>query len=88
MASGIRLNLVDTEENTMLDGSTAPTTPDGSNQEFSPVMRPLVRPVDGEATSGARANGTAASSASPVIKTICCVGAGYVGTFCIFHRQK
>ena len=83
MASGIRLNLVDSEESTMLDGSTAPTTPDGSNQEFSPVMRPLVRPVDGEdaRTNGARANGTASASQNPVIRTICCVGAGYVGTF-------
>ncbi|KJR88356.1 UDPglucose 6-dehydrogenase [Sporothrix schenckii 1099-18] len=80
MASGIRLNLVDTEESTM-DGSTAPTTPDGSNQEFSPVMRPLVRPVDAEdaRTNGARANGTASASQNPVIRTICCVGAGYVG---------
>ena len=80
--SGIRLNLVDTEESTMLDGSTAQTTPEGSiSQEFSPVMRPLVRPVDGDATGARAANGAAAVSAqSPVIRTICCVGAGYVGT--------
>ncbi|CAK7233537.1 hypothetical protein SEUCBS140593_008635 [Sporothrix eucalyptigena] len=62
----------------MLDGSTAPTTPEEGSQEFSPVMRPLVRPVDGE-TNGTRANGTAVSSTNPVIRTICCVGAGYVG---------
>lgn len=80
MASGIRLNLVDTEENAMLDTSTAATAPEGS-QEFSPVMRPLVRPVDVEEvrTNGSRANGAAVASQSPAIRTICCVGAGYVG---------
>ncbi len=68
-----------------MDGSTAPTTPE-STQEFSPVMRPLIRPVDAEAANangaarnGTRANGTAASPQVPVIRTICCVGAGYVG---------
>ena len=80
MASGIRLNLAINDENTMLEGSTAPTTPEGS-QEFSPVMRPLVRPVDVEdaRTNGSRVNGAAVASQNPAIRTICCVGAGYVG---------
>lgn len=83
VTSGIRLNCVGTEERTMLDGSAAPTAPEGSSgQDFSPVMRPLVRPVEGEANGALAVNGTAVTSAdsqSPVIRTICCVGAGYVG---------
>ncbi|CAK7262672.1 hypothetical protein SEPCBS119000_000095 [Sporothrix epigloea] len=67
----------------MLDGSAAPTAPEGSSgQDFSPVMRPLVRPVEGETNGALAANGSAVTSAepqSPVIRTICCVGAGYVG---------
>lgn len=56
----------------------APALAADDNQEFSPVMRPLVRPTDGAAAASSPAI-AAANGEIPTIRTICCVGAGYVG---------
>lgn len=79
----------------MLDSSTAPTTPEGS-MSFSPVLRPFraADSLDDDAagsgsgvssrpigSSGGRLLPTMLLSPQiPTVRTICCVGAGYVGT--------
>ncbi|EPE10955.1 udp-glucose 6-dehydrogenase [Ophiostoma piceae UAMH 11346] len=57
----------------------APAIAAESNQEFSPVMRPLVRPTDGAGGGAVVSHAVAANGQIPTIRTICCVGAGYVG---------
>lgn len=69
-----------------IDPSTAPTTPDGS-LSFSPVLQAaqLLDAFDG--TAGVQSRPGRGSSATldldgtvpMVVKNICCVGAGYVG---------
>ncbi|KAK3933905.1 hypothetical protein QBC46DRAFT_99148 [Diplogelasinospora grovesii] len=86
-------SVVDSEEG-VLDGSTAPTTPDGSTApsslSFSPVLRPRnVDNVEGESAHlsiKSRNDSRSLSSAlldktarMPPVRNICCVGAGYVG---------
>ncbi|KAK3352493.1 hypothetical protein B0T25DRAFT_456560 [Lasiosphaeria hispida] len=73
-------SLADPEEIVTLDGSTAPTTPEGS----SPVLRP--QDDTAQLTGKARNNSRSLSSAlfdttarTPPVRNICCVGAGYVG---------
>ena len=59
----------------------APAIAAESNQEFSPVMRPLVRPTDGADGAAVVSPAVAAANGQIApIRTICCVGAGYVGT--------
>ncbi|KAK8042874.1 nucleotide sugar dehydrogenase [Apiospora phragmitis] len=65
--------------------STAPTTPEGS-LSFSPILRAAADgALDIEYTSlAARANNMSLSSTQldsrvPMVRNICCVGAGYVG---------
>ncbi|KAK8052221.1 UDP-glucose 6-dehydrogenase- variant [Apiospora rasikravindrae] len=65
--------------------STAPTTPEGS-LSFSPILRAAADgALDIEYTSlAARANNMSLSSTrleprTPMVRNICCVGAGYVG---------
>lgn len=72
------LPAIDPEEMVTLDGSTAPTTPEGSS--------PLLSPQDDHLTAKSRNNGRSLSSAlfdttarTPPVRNICCVGAGYVG---------
>ncbi len=78
--------MVDSDENTVLDASTAPTTPEGS-LSFSPVLRPLHN-ADGldDDAAGSRATSRSISSTllssaahNAPVRNICCVGAGYVG---------
>jgi hypothetical protein len=69
------------------DVSTAPTTPEGSFS-FSPVLQArnaetmsydkggLAAKAEGSFMS---LSGLASSLATPVVRNICCVGAGYVG---------
>ena len=75
---------VDTEDS-LLDISTAPTTPDGS-LTFSPVLQALrLRDAleDEAAGKGKSRQGSnsldAVLSNEPEVRNICCVGAGYVG---------
>jgi hypothetical protein len=84
-------SIVDSEENTFFDGSTAPTTPEGS-LSISPVLRPKnPESLDGDTTdldARLQANSRSISSTlldsrstlrMPQVRSICCVGAGYVG---------
>jgi len=75
---------VDTEDS-LLDISTAPTTPDNS-LTFSPVLQALkLRDALEYAAAGkdkSRQNSNsldAVLSNEPEVRNICCVGAGYVG---------
>lgn len=80
---------VDTDDS-LVDVSTAPTTPDGS-LTFSPVLEALrLRDALEGATTG---RGTSVQETSlggamypnrSEIRSICCVGAGYVGMFSPF----
>lgn len=88
----IPMSVVDSEESVFQDGSTAPTTPEGS-LSFSPVLPPA-RGADGvdDDTIGSldartRNLGRSISSSlldsnilAGLVRNICCVGAGYVGT--------
>lgn len=59
------------EDSTILDSSTAPTTPEGSYMS-SPLLRPQNPPESMD---------MGITQARPItIRNICCVGAGYVGT--------
>ena len=77
-------------EDSLLDISTAPTTPDGS-LSFSPVLQALNLHdalEDASVGSGKRRQGSnsldaALHSNRHEVKNICCVGAGYVGTSCL-----
>lgn len=61
-----------TEDNTILDCSTAPTTPEGSYMS-SPLLRPQIPP---------ESLAMGLSQSRPVtVRNICCVGAGYVGEY-------
>jgi UDPglucose 6-dehydrogenase len=81
--------IVDSEDSA-IEPSTAPTTPDGS-LTFSPVLQAaqLLDAFDG--ITGVQSRSGRGSSATldldgtvpMVVKNICCVGAGYVGE-CIF----
>ena len=81
---------IDSSEDTLLDISTAPTTPDGS-LTFSPVLQALkLQDALEDAASGRgqqRTSGTsldaAMRSSGGGVKNICCIGAGYVGRFFI-----
>jgi UDPglucose 6-dehydrogenase len=72
-------------EDSVLDISTAPTTPDGS-LTFSPVLQALklqdaledASSKEGERKGSASLDATLYFSPSE-IKNVCCVGAGYVG---------
>jgi UDPglucose 6-dehydrogenase len=76
------------EEGAFLDGSTAPTTPEGS-LSFSPVLRPRqAGPAGGDHAmltprlspeNDAAVAPFDAPAPIPDVRTICCVGAGYVG---------
>ncbi|KAH8882906.1 nucleotide sugar dehydrogenase [Thozetella sp. PMI_491] len=79
----------DAEEPVLFESSTAPTTPEGS-LSFSPVLRPRnAGSADIEAanlSAASRNNSRSLTSAlldtttpPPPVRTICCVGAGYVG---------
>lgn len=71
-----------------MDSSTAPTTPDGS-LTFSPVLQAshILDAFEGGLAPafGSRRSRTFSASLDldstsiPVVKNICCVGAGYVG---------
>lgn len=61
------------EDSTILDSSTAPTTPEGSYMS-SPLLRPQQIPEPSD---------MGLTQAWPVNR-ICCVGAGYVGEFSFF----
>ncbi len=77
--------VADSDES-VIDPSTAPTTPDGS-MSFSPVLQPaqLLDAFDGRTGVQTRpGRGSSATldldgTAPMVVKNICCVGAGYVG---------
>jgi UDPglucose 6-dehydrogenase len=77
---------IDASEDSLLDISTAPTTPDGS-LTFSPVLQALkLHDALEEAASGWGEQRTSSSSLDATmrasgggVKNICCVGAGYVG---------
>ncbi|TPX10282.1 uncharacterized protein E0L32_008687 [Thyridium curvatum] len=84
-------SLVDSEESMLSEGSTAPTTPDGS-LSFSPVLRPMRNHMDGLVEDLAGLTGKVglvgssrlalpqgAASIPQRVRNICCVGAGYVG---------
>lgn len=70
------LLFVDSDEGAMADASSAVTTPEGS-MSFSPVLRPhrVGDHIDDASTA-------VMATSLPAIRTICCVGAGYVGQFC------
>jgi hypothetical protein len=84
--------VADSDEST-IDPSTAPTTPDGS-LSFSPVLQAaqLLDAFDGRAGVQARpGRGSSATldldGTSPmVVKNICCVGAGYVGELRLYYK--
>jgi UDPglucose 6-dehydrogenase len=77
--------VVDSDESA-IDPSTAPTTPDGS-LSFSPVLQAaqLLDAFDGRIGDQTRpGRGSSATldldgTAPMVVRNICCVGAGYVG---------
>lgn len=79
---------VDSEESALFDESTAPTTPDGS-LTFSPVLQALratdALEMDAIASLSALQPPSAAAQESHVVpvqaRNICCVGAGYVGSY-------
>lgn len=83
----------------MFDGSTAPTTPEGS-LSFSPVLRPATNgdgldDDSGALTAKSRNSSRSLSSArvDPVrridtVRNICCVGAGYVGVYSLRHSSR
>lgn len=71
--------VVDAEEMATLDDSTAPTTPDGSSS-FSPELRPQVDPGHLNVNS-LPAGLFDAALATPLVRNICCIGAGFVGEF-------
>lgn len=88
LMSGAASTVADSEESVM-ETSTAPTTPDGS-LSFSPVLQPtqLLDHFDGILASagtptptirGVPAGLDLNENAHTVVKNICCVGAGYVG---------
>ena len=74
-------------DDSILDISTAPTTPDGS-LTLSPVLHPFrLQDALEDATSKklteGRGRGSFDAMLTPptgVVRNICCVGAGYVGT--------
>jgi UDPglucose 6-dehydrogenase len=83
-------------EDSLLDISTAPTTPDGS-LSFSPVLQALKLQDALEEAAGRRHSQRSASGSLDAtlysnmsgvtgngVKNICCVGAGYVGESRIF----
>jgi hypothetical protein len=84
--------VADSDEST-IDPSTAPTTPDGS-LSFSPVLQAaqLLDAFDGRAGVQTRpGRGSSATldldGTSPmVVKNICCVGAGYVGELRLYYK--
>lgn len=86
---------VDTEDS-FLDISTAPTTPDRS-LTFSPVLQALrLRDALEDAAAGnskQRQNSNSLDATvlltKPEIKNVCCVGAGYVGTLptCVLNSN-
>lgn len=73
-------------EDSLIDVSTAPTTPDGS-LTFSPILHPLkLQDALEEAairrsmqSIGIASLDAAMQSSQMGVKNICCVGAGYVG---------
>lgn len=78
---------VESDENALLDSSTAPTTPEGS-LTFSPVLAAVRTEDHAHSALLTRAHLGATSLGSPLastdstrprVRTICCVGAGYVG---------
>ncbi len=77
---------IDASEDSLLDISTAPTTPDGS-LTFSPVLQAL-KLYDaleeaasrwGEQRTSSSSLDTTMRASGGGVKNICCVGAGYVG---------
>jgi hypothetical protein len=80
---------IDALEDSLLDISTAPTTPDGS-LTFSPVLQALkLHDALEEAALGWGEQRASSSSLDATmrasgsgVKNICCVGAGYVGELC------
>lgn len=86
--SGTPSTVADSEESVM-ETSTAPTTPDGS-LSFSPLLQPmqLLDAFDGILASAGTPTPTIRNvptnfdlneNAPAAVKNICCVGAGYVG---------
>lgn len=73
-------------EDSLLDISTAPTTPDGS-LTFSPVLEALkigdaledASPAWNNRVVGNSSLTAALMSVKRQVKNICCIGAGYVG---------
>jgi hypothetical protein len=73
-------------EDSIVDISTAPTTPDGS-LSFSPVLQALkLQDALEDAASGRGKQRTSSTSLNAAmhsnnggVKNICCIGAGYVG---------
>jgi UDPglucose 6-dehydrogenase len=82
-------------EDSLLDISTAPTTPDGS-LSFSPVLQALkLQDALEDAASGRGKQRTSSTSLNVAmqmnnggVKNICCVGAGYVGKQMLEYHQK
>ncbi|EAQ88617.1 hypothetical protein CHGG_05236 [Chaetomium globosum CBS 148.51] len=67
-------SVLDAEDITTLDDSTAPTTPDGSSS-FSPNLRPQ----DDAGYLNVSSLSAAIAAAAPAVRNICCIGAGFVG---------
>jgi hypothetical protein len=87
-------------EDSLLDISTAPTTPDGS-LTFSPVLQALKLQDALEEASGRRYSQRSGSGSMDAtllsnggglygVKNICCIGAGYVGELhnCLVSQSK
>jgi UDPglucose 6-dehydrogenase len=77
---------IDASEDSLLDISTAPTTPDGS-LTFSPVLQAMklhdaledAASEWGKQRTSSSSLGVAMRASGGGVKNICCVGAGYVG---------
>jgi UDPglucose 6-dehydrogenase len=67
-------SVLDAEDITTLDDSTAPTTPDGSSS-FSPNLRPQ----DDAGYLNVSSLSAAIAAAAPAVRNICFIGAGFVG---------
>jgi hypothetical protein len=91
VSSADQVPIADTEN----DISTAPTTPDGS-LTFSPTLQAL-RLKDalenealgkGKATKTIESLDVVQSFGQPVVRKVCCIGAGYVGMKLHIPRER
>jgi UDPglucose 6-dehydrogenase len=93
--SSIPSSNIDASEDSLLDISTAPTTPDGS-LTFSPVLQALkLQDALEDAASGRGKQRTSSTSLGAAmrasgggVKNICCVGAGYVGELYVLTSTR